>query len=435
MKGDIVLNILTKQAYDLQEPWTPQISLKNIEAFLVIISHFYEWRLQAHLNSKFRDDMLPLLFCRDTRWRFIEAVQLFETSLHPSASPPSPLALCSSLEKSEDTELQTFSLKLESAANPVNEQKRLEFWISCVKKFSEQLRQISLYSDEKKSNSKNSFFESPQPHPHQNRQGGASLKLKCFTCPNFHLSKRGRPSQYLGLCDVFKNQSLHKQKDLLKTHKMCQICLGPRSSCRNESDTSVCQKQVIFNMKCQQCGDPKHHAIMCPQKTSYYQSEFQSDSQRGRGGSHRGRGAGRGGRSRGRGARQQNDRRPQSQSQGRQDAQSFNTQSSHPQPPNSASSFPNSGSSPSPLNASSANSKSYSENQRSPQGQLLHNSQSQQSNNVGQKQLTYDISNSNFMSQPNPDILRQRFNIPANMTVNTYYVGDDGDDIINCFFI
>ena len=111
-KGDIVLNILTKQAYDLPEPWTPQISLKNIEAFLVIISNFYEWRLQAHLNSKFRDDMLPLLFCRDTRWKFIEAIQTFETSLHPSDSPPSPLALCSSLEKSEDTELQSFSLKL-----------------------------------------------------------------------------------------------------------------------------------------------------------------------------------------------------------------------------------------------------------------------------------------------------------------------------------
>ena len=179
-KGDIVLNILTRQAYDLQEPWSPQISLKNIESFLVIISNFYEWRLEAHLNSKFRDDMMPLLFCKDTRWKFIEAIQNFETSLHPSDSLPSPLAICSSLEKVEDTELQSFSLKLESASNPDNEKKRLEFWIITIKKFSEQLRQLSLYSDEKKShNSKNSFFESNQPHPHQNRQGGASLKLKC----------------------------------------------------------------------------------------------------------------------------------------------------------------------------------------------------------------------------------------------------------------
>ena len=233
-KGDIVLNILTKQAYDLHEPWTAQNSLKNIETFLVIISHFFEWKLQRHLNSKFRDEMLPLLFCKDTRWRFIEAMQQFETTLHPPDSSSSPLALCSSLEKSEDKELQTFSLKLESAANPEDETKRLEFWISCVKKFSEQLRAISLYSDEKKNNSsshKNSFFESPHTPPHQNRQGGANLKLRCFTCPNFHMTQRGRPSQYLALCPSFRDQALHKQKELLKTHKMCQICLGPKSSC------------------------------------------------------------------------------------------------------------------------------------------------------------------------------------------------------------
>ena len=51
------------------------------------------------------------------------------------------------------------------------------------------MRQISLYSDEKKSNSKNTFFES---RPHQNRQGGANLKVRCVTCPNFHMSKQGR---------------------------------------------------------------------------------------------------------------------------------------------------------------------------------------------------------------------------------------------------
>ena len=142
--------------------------------------------------------------------------------------------------------------------------KRLDFWLSCVKKFSEQMRQISLYSDEKKSNSKNTFFESPQPRPHQNRQGGANLKVRCVTCPNFHMSKQGRPSQYLGLCDVFKNQSLSKQKELLKTHKMCHICLSPKSSCRKESDPSVCQKQVHYNFKCKQCGDLKRQTVMCP---------------------------------------------------------------------------------------------------------------------------------------------------------------------------
>merc|ERR1712215_167088 len=33
-KGDIVLNILTRQAYDLQEPWSPQISLKKYRILL-----------------------------------------------------------------------------------------------------------------------------------------------------------------------------------------------------------------------------------------------------------------------------------------------------------------------------------------------------------------------------------------------------------------
>merc|ERR1712208_284374 len=46
-KGDVVLNLLTRQAFDLQEPWSNSISLKNIETFLVIISNFYEWRLET----------------------------------------------------------------------------------------------------------------------------------------------------------------------------------------------------------------------------------------------------------------------------------------------------------------------------------------------------------------------------------------------------
>merc|ERR1712236_142133 len=38
-----------------------------------------------------------------------------------------------------------------------------------------------------------------------------------------------------------------------------------------------------------------------------------------------------------------------------------------------------------------------------------------------------------FMSQPNESMLRSQFNIPPNVHVNTYYVGDNGDDIINAF--
>ena len=166
MKEDIVLNILLNQAKELPEPWTTKQSLRNIERFLVIWSHFYEWKLHRHLNSKFRNEMLPLLFCEGTtRWSFVEALTSFEDSLHSPSSSSSPLALecSSSTEKSEQEELQSFSLKMDSAASPETEQKRLEFWIACVKKFGDQLRSLSLY-DEKKNNfnsQKNSFFEIP----------------------------------------------------------------------------------------------------------------------------------------------------------------------------------------------------------------------------------------------------------------------------------
>ena len=226
------------------------------------------------------------------------------TTLHPSASSSSPLALeCSNLEKSEQEELQNFSLKMESAANPEDEQKRLEFWIACVKKFGEQLRALSLYSDEKKSNfnsQKNSFFETP----HQNRQGGANLKLHCFTCSNHHMTKNGTPSQYLALCSYFRDQNLQKQKELVKTFKICASCLNPKSKCRKDpSDkNSPCQLQLKFDLKCK-CGDKLHHYVMCPNpksENSYYQqnSDYQqSGFQRGgRGGFQRGRGGYQGGR-------------------------------------------------------------------------------------------------------------------------------------------
>ena len=74
--------------------------------------------------------MVPLLFCEGTtRWSFVETLTSFEDSLHTPSSSSSPLALeCSSLsKKSEHEELQNFSLKIDSAASPETEQKRLEF--------------------------------------------------------------------------------------------------------------------------------------------------------------------------------------------------------------------------------------------------------------------------------------------------------------------
>ena len=171
--------------------------------------------------------------------------------------------------------------------------------------------------------SKPTFFENPQHRPHQAKQGGANLKIRCLACPNFHMSKQGKPTQYLGICDFFKNQSLSKQKEIIKTHKVCHICLSPKTSCRKEPDLSICNKQAYFNLKCRQCGELKHHTAMCPEKTNSYQTEFQPDSL--------------------------------SQTQNWQDVQSFHPQqSSHPPPPTSNSSLPNSGSSSSYFNASCA---------------------------------------------------------------------------------
>ena len=168
---------------------------------------------------------------------------------------------------------------------------------------------------------------------------------------------------------------------------------------------------------------------MCPHpKSSYFQSNSdyqQNDSQRGgRGGSQRGRGA-RGGRGRGQGGRHQNYRKNQQSQpqQDRQDSSSFNT---------------NSSSCPSTSNsACNGNSAQLNQHSTQGQGQKLHNTQlNQQSQIVGQdkKQLTFEnVSNSNFMSPQNTELIRKKFNIPDDVRVNTYFVGNDHDDVVNAF--
>merc|ERR1712082_108240 len=128
--------------------------------FLTVISNFYEWKLEHHLNSKFRDDALPLLFTPDTMWKFLEVQQQYEETLNSSDSPPPLLAICSTTDSVELNELHQFSVKLENQSSPEKEKKRLEFWLITVKKLSDQLRQLSLYSDNKNTHQrpKNSFF-------------------------------------------------------------------------------------------------------------------------------------------------------------------------------------------------------------------------------------------------------------------------------------
>ena len=171
-----------------------------------MVTNFYEFKLQNHINSKLRDDMVPLLFTKDMRFKFVEMIQTYEDTLNTSASTTSPLALCFEdlTDKSESAEMSSFTAKLESAADPESETKRLNFWLSSIRKLSLQIRQLSLYSEEKKTNIKPSFYDHPQRIT-QNKQGGASLKVSCVVCPNKHMSAKGKPTQYLGHCEYFKN--------------------------------------------------------------------------------------------------------------------------------------------------------------------------------------------------------------------------------------
>ena len=179
-------------------------------------------------------------------------------------------------------------------------------------------------------------------------------------------------------------------------------------------------------------SDQPNNDFQSSDSVSFYQSAFQSAPQASRGGSNRGRGGGRGrhgGRGahggRGRGGNQQTDSQQQSQSQGRQ-VQTFTTQPSPPQTQNSAS-FPDS--SASQPTQHFANKPNYSEIQ---QGQLR-NYQEQLTTNIGQKKVTFDTASSNFMTPTDPNILREKFNIPPDMTLNVYYVEDDGTNILNGF--
>ena len=113
------------------------------------------------------------------------------------------------------------------------------------------------------------------------------------------MSAKGRPTQYLGHCEYFKNQNLAKQQELLKSAKICYVCLAPMKDCRKPEDLKTCSKQTAWNLKCRHCNDLRHHSLICPSKPSQtYQAEHQNDSHRngGRGGGRGGRGGGRGGR-------------------------------------------------------------------------------------------------------------------------------------------
>ena len=180
------------QMKNLKEPSNMKHSLENIDNFVIIYSHLQEWGLQRHLNSPVRAELIKSLFCKGTtRWEFVKQVQLFEETL-VSVDLSSTIALESheeALEKSEEEELKSFDIKILQSNDPAIETRRLSFWISTVAKFANQLRSLSLYdtSNQNQFNQpRNSFFEQNHQNP----------KVRCFACNNFHVNKRGKPSQY-----------------------------------------------------------------------------------------------------------------------------------------------------------------------------------------------------------------------------------------------
>ena len=108
--------------------------------------------METNINSKLRDDLVPKLFTENYRIRFVEMLQAFEATLTPAVSSSSdPLAICMEdlTKKSELSEIDFFTNKLDSASDPQQEQKRLNFWLDSIRKLALQMRQMSLYSEEK----------------------------------------------------------------------------------------------------------------------------------------------------------------------------------------------------------------------------------------------------------------------------------------------
>ena len=89
--------------------------------------------------------------------------QAFETTLTTAVSSSDPLAICMEdlTNKTEITEIEFFTTKLNSASNPELEKKRLTFWLDSIRKLALQMRKMSLYMDEKSPPPTTSFLSNP----------------------------------------------------------------------------------------------------------------------------------------------------------------------------------------------------------------------------------------------------------------------------------
>ena len=207
----------------------------------------------------------------------------------------------------------------------------------------------------------------------------------------------------------------------MKSAKICYQCLAPMKDCRKPEEPKTCSKQLAWGLKCKHCNSTSHHSLICPTKpTQSYQTDTQNDNHRGgpRGGGRGGRGGGRGGRGgrgRGRGGQQNNDKR---QSSNQHENQSYQLNSSGPDP----------------------SSNNGCADQSSCNTRQLHNNPNQQKQDMGQvqgqakKNVSFDLSNANFMAEQDPEVLRAQFNIPRDAPINTHYIGETFEsDIVNAF--
>ena len=114
----------------------------------------------------------------------MEMTQAYELTLNPTAASTDPLAICMEdlTKRTESTEILSFTSRLENASDPELEEKRLSFWLASIRKLALQMRQLSLYTEDKKPLPHQNFYEQPLRNNPQ-KQGGPPSRLVVLFAP------------------------------------------------------------------------------------------------------------------------------------------------------------------------------------------------------------------------------------------------------------
>ena len=109
----------------------------------------------------------------------MEMTQAYEQTLNPTAASTDPLAICMEdlTKRTESTEIQSFTSRLENASDPELEEKRLSFSLASIRKLALQMRQLSLYTEDKKPLPHQNFYEQPLRNNPQKQGGGPPSRL------------------------------------------------------------------------------------------------------------------------------------------------------------------------------------------------------------------------------------------------------------------